>query len=673
MLTIDDCRAVRGSRRARVGVTLFCLAGMLASARADVDPAANAAQELLASKIQARMEAENAEDAAYIDVHSDREDLVKVPMRDGVNLNATVLFPKGAPRKGLPTILLHNPYNTDTHIIPGFGGYLRSLLGSGYAIVILSTRGRYFSEGSYTFLAGSGKDGYDALDWISRQPWSSGKVGTLGCSSSAEEQHKLNAMHHPALAAAVPMGSGAGIGRVGPYNEMGNFYRGGAIMNLWFAWYSEYGYTYRPEFPKDLSREDMQRIARLWALEPSRSPVGLNEAIGTLPLSNVLKSIGAAPSGLDDFVSRMPNDPRWRQVEFGGEGDRAAAPVLYVNSWYDVSIGPNTAMFEYQVKNAATAAAREQSRMIVAPTLHCVMGRVESEHTVVGRRDVGDARFDYVGFVQRWFDHWVKGVDNGITKAPRVQAYAMGANRWRSYDAWPPRESRSVTYYLDSDGGANSREGNGRLVATRPGTPARDSFAYDPLQPVPTVGGGICCFAGVEGGAFDQATVEQRKDVLVYTSAPLAESLEVTGPIQVSLYLSSDVKDTDLMVKLVDVYPDGRAYNLDQSVQRVRWREGYEQPVFMTPGQVYKVELPPLVTSNSFGAGHRIRIQVSSSSFPHFERNLNTGGSNFDEKDPVVANNVIHHSPEHPSQIVLPVVGGRVAPDRLSRGSSSPR
>jgi len=220
----------------------------------------------------------------------------------------------------------------------------------------------------------------------------------------------------------------------------------------------------------------------------------------------------------------------------------------------------------------------------------------------------------------------------------------------------PPRDARPVTYYLDSDGGAASSNGNGRLTTARPRKAAQDPYTYDPLKPTPSVGGQTCCFAAAKAGSFDQSEVQKRPDVLVYTSDPLTETLEVTGPIQVSLYFSSDAKDTDLMVKLVDVDPDGKAFNLDEQALRLRWREGDDRPVFMEANKVYKVDLPPLVTSNAFLAGHRIRVAISSSQFPQYERNLNTGGRNYDEKDPVIAHNVLHHGPAQLSSIVLSVV-----------------
>ncbi len=594
---------------------------------------------------------------AYIANHADREEQVMMPMRDCVKLSSLIFFPKDRPRQNLPAILFRSPYLIDPGEIHRFAEYLQSFLKNGYAAVIQNVRGRYFSEGTYTYLVGSGKDGYDTVEWITKQPWSNGKVGTLGCSSTAEEQHKLNAMQPPGLAATVPMGSGAGIGRVGPYNEMGNFYRGGAVQGLWFSWYYDAAYTYRPAFPTNLPRETMIRLKRFWNLQPNIPASNVDKLIWTLPLNKIMDKMEAAPSDLDDFVNRLPNNPLWKDTDFGGEGDRYGAPMLMINSWYDVSIGPNVALFEDQTKNAANENARNNMFMVIAPTTHCMEGAMESEHTIVGERDLGDARFDYVGLVQNWFDRFLKGADNGVTKRPKVQAYMMGANQWRSYTSWPPKEVEYVTYYLDSGGNANSLRGDGRLSLSKSSKPGNDAFIYHPMYPAPSLGGSICCFsANFQGGSFDQTNNEMRDDVLVYSTPPLQEKIEIAGPVKVSLYLSSDAKDTDLTVKLIDVDPGGKAYNLDENIQRVRWRKGWEKPVFMEPGRVYKVDVGPLVTSAAFMPGHRIRIEVSSSNFPRFERNLNTGGNNFDEAKGQTARNVIHHSAQHPSQIVLPVL-----------------
>jgi uncharacterized protein len=614
----------------------------------------------------------DADAVAYINAHSDKEDMVMIPMRDGVRLYSLIIFPKGQARQSLPTVLIRTPYLIRPDDL-SFKRYVRSFLEHGYAVVFEYWRGRYYSEGTYKeVFEGAGEDGYDTVEWLAKQPWSNGKIGALGCSSSAEEQQKLNAMHAPGFAASVPMGAGAGIGRIGPYNEHGNFYRGGAMVMGWFNWEYGYGYTYRPLFPPNLTREQMIQLHRHWSLEPdsgsqrgsSATPQAeIETAIWTLPLNHIMTTMGAAPSELDEKVSRLPNDPRWQSLQIENEGDTDNAPTLAINSWYDISIGPNTAMYQYQAQHAANDVARKNMFMIIAPTTHCAEGTFESEHTVVGERDMGDARFDYVGFIQRWFDHWLRGIDNGITNEPKVRAYMMGINQWRSYDAWPPKEVTNVAYLLDSDGRANSALGDGRLSTMKPAKAAADTFVYDPMRPVPTRGGGQQGW-GIstvfdKAGSVDQSTIELRDDVLVYSTPPLTQSIAITGPVSVSLFLSSDRKDTDVTVKLLDVYPDGKAYNLDENIQRVRWRDGWDRPVLMEPNHVYRVNVGPLVTSNEFLAGHRIRIEVSSSNFPAFERNLNTGGNNYDEATGLVAHNVIHHGPEHPSMIVLPVVATR--------------
>ncbi len=589
----------------------------------------------------------------YFATQVDREDLVQIPMRDGVRLNATLEFPKNQPRRDLPTILTFFPYPIEW---VATSKDTQNFLQHGYAIAIVNTRGRYFSEGVYTYMGGSGADSSDTIDWLAKQPWSNTRVGAIGCSSSAEEQNKMNAMQNPHFAAAVPRSFGAGVGKIGPYAEMGTFFRGGIMQNFWLSWYYGYGFKYRPAFPAGLSHEDMLRLSKTWTLEPGNiAPVDFDQVVWTLPEDSIPRLIGAAPSDLDSFMHWPVNDPRWSTIDLGNEGDRNGAPALYVNAWYDVSTGPNVAMFQYQSQHAANATARDNTLMVVAPTAHCQQAAA-TEHTVVGERDMGDARFDYSGLYVRWFDHWLKGIDNGVEREPKVRAYLMGTNQWRSYRAWPPLEAKPVVYYLQSAGRANTAAGDGRLVNRPPGGDQADRYTYDPLHPTPSVGGQVCCFNAAKPGAWNQQEVEARPDVLVYTSDPLDRSVEATGPVQVSLFLSSDVKDTDIIAKLIDVYPDGTAYNLDEQALRVRYRAGFDHQVLMDPGHVYKISLPPLVTSNAFLRGHRIRIAISSSSFPVLERNLNTGGPNSSESNPVIAHNVIHHGGAYLSSVTLSVV-----------------
>jgi hypothetical protein len=331
-------------------------------------------------------------------------------------------------------------------------------------------------------------------------------------------------------------------------------------------------------------------------------------------------------------------------------------PSFWFASWYDVSISPNLALFNHVRNNIKDPEVSNNQYLVIAPTLHCRYTRA-SENTIVGERNMGDARLDYDGLIYGWFDYWLKGEKNGILEnTPRIQYYTMGINQWQQAETWPPEGTEMTTYYLNSGGSANSLYGDGTLSTNKPRGDVKDTFVYDPHNPVPSYGGNVCCTGNaVEGGSFDQQEMETRNDILVYSTSPLEEGVEVSGFIECTLYVSSDAKDTDFTLKLIDVHPDGSAYNLDETIQRVRYREGYDKEVFMEEGEVYKIELSALATSNYFKKGHQIRIEVSSSNFPRFERNLNTGGNNYDESKGVVARNSVHHSVEYPSQIRLPI------------------
>jgi len=337
-------------------------------------------------------------------------------------------------------------------------------------------------------------------------------------------------------------------------------------------------------------------------------------------------------------------------------------------SWYDVSVGPNLAAYNHVRKTARPEIANQQYA-VIAPTLHCAFKRA-TENTVVGERSMGDARLNYDELTWGWFDRFLKGEQNGLLeKTPKVQYFTMGINKWQSSDTWPPVGAQPMTYYLSSNGKANTLNGDGMLSLTPPATDAPDKFSYDPMNPVPSYGGNVCCTGNaVAGGSFDQRKMEERPDILVYSTEPLKEGVEVSGPIEVTLYVSSDAKDTDFTVKLIDVYPDADLYNLDETIQRMRYRNGYDKPqVWMESGKVYKVKLSAMTTSNYFEAGHRIRIEVSSSNFPRFDRNMNTGGKNYDETKGIIANNAVHHSRQYPSEVKLTVVKKATAAGTASR------
>jgi hypothetical protein len=618
---------------------------LLLSARVILAPSTSAQENVLGA----------LEEIAVIDQK------VMVPMRDGIRLATDVYRPKtDAP---VPVIFSRTPYNFNAW---GDGEQRTrtyqaayDAVKRGYAYVVQNERGRYFSEGDWDILGTPLTDGYDALTWMAGQLWSNGKVGTLGCSSTAEWQMAVAALDHPALAALVPMGFGAGVGRVGDWYEQGNWYRGGAQQMLFTSWlYGVQNDVARPMLDPGLSQEDRIRLARSFDLAPERPPVDWSKAFRHLPVADIIKHVDGPKGVYEKMIRRTPNDPAWYEGGLYHDDMPFGAPSLWFTSWYDVSTGPNLALFNHVREHATDPEVAANQYAVIAPTLHCGYQRA-TEETVVGERNVGDARLDYDALIYGWFDYWLKGEDNGILEeTPRVQYYTMGLNTWQASETWPPEGAAMTTYYLASGGQANSVFGDGTLTTTPPGPEDRpDAFTYDPAYPVPSYGGNVCCTGGaIEGGAFDQRPLETRNDILVYTTDPLDEGVEVSGTIEITLYVSTDVRDTDFTVKLIDVYPDGRAYNLDETIQRARYREGYDRAVFMEAGQVYEIPVSPMSTSNYFAPGHRIRIEVSSSNFPRFTRNLNTGGNNYDETEGVVARNTVHHSAAYPSQIRLPIV-----------------
>lgn len=584
------------------------------------------------------------------------ERIVLVPMRDGVGLATNVFRPKDA--KGpLPTILWKTPYNE----LGMRGASLRYALAAvnrGYAFVIQNERGRYFSEGKYQILGYPQTDGYDALSWIAKQSWSNGKVGTLGCSSSAEWQLALAAQNHPAHAAMVPMAAGAGIGKVGRFQEQGNWYTGGVPRNLFFVWLYHVDTPVRPELPSALDPKIRARVAQYNELAAKKPDVEWPKQIRHLPVDTMLTDLGEPPGTFEELIRRTPADPAWRAGGLYHDNMGWGVPALWFNSWYDVSIGPNLELFNHARTANTDAEASANQYAVIAPSAHCQYNKLSAD-TKVGERSMGDARFDVDGTIFSWFDRWVKGDKSAFAPStPRVQYFTMGENAWKSSTQWPPKEAKTVRMYLRSGGGANSLYGDGRLDQTPPPASEKpDRFTYDPLNPVQTVGGGDCCNGGIViPGASDQRMIESRADVLVYSSAPLSEPMEVTGFVDAVLKVSSSAKDTDFAVKLVDVAADGTAYIIADTIFRARYRNGFDKPEPMSTGKVYEIRLTPMATSIRFEKGHRVRVEVTSSNFPKFVRNLNTGGANESESEPVVANNAIHHAGDDASYVELPVV-----------------
>ncbi len=587
------------------------------------------------------------------------EEKVMMPMRDGIRLATDIYRPKADGT--YPIIFSRTPYNFNSwgDGEQRLGNARRALdyVKQGYIYVVQNERGRYFSEGEWDILGVPLTDGYDAFEWMKNQAWSNGKIGTIGCSSTAEWLMAVSALNHPSHAAMVPQGFGAGVGRVGNINEQGNWYRGGAEQMLFFAWlYGVEHDKFKPRIPAGATQEDLIRISRFYDLAPENPQVDMSEALSHLPIQDILKNVNGKREIFDKMIRRKPNDPEWFEGGLYHDNMEITTPSFWFTSWYDVSITPNLALFNHVRNNAKDAFVRDNQYLVIAPTLHCAYTRA-TENTIVGERSVGDARLNYNEQITKWFDLWLKAETNDFKETtPRVQYYTMGTNQWQTANTWPPENTKMTTFYLNSNGDANSRFGDGKLTTKQATTDNPDSFTYDPMAPVPSYGGNVCCTGNaVKGGSFNQMEMEARNDILVYSSDVLTEDTEVSGFIEATLYVSSDVKDTDFTLKLIDVAPDGTAYNLDETIQRVRYREGYDKELFMEKGNVYKVALTPLSTSNVFKKGHRIRIEISSSNFPRFARNLNTGGNNYDESVGVVAHNKVHHSKVHPSQIRIPI------------------
>ena len=593
-----------------------------------------------------------------------------IPMRDGVRISADVYHPKGTSKK-YPAIWVRTPYNFNywdiANGVPRDMTRVLTAIKRGYAYVVMQERGQFFAEGEWDVLGAPFTDGEDEVAWMINQPWSNGKVGTTGCSSTAEWQLGVVARDIPGFAAFNVQGFGCGVGRIGPYYEQGNWYRGGAFMMYNLTWFYTNQKPQRPTFPSNISQEDLVRLSKSWDLAAHPPRVDWwRKGFWILPVQDILKKLDGMKGPFADPISvgsggemirRTPNDPRWYKGVLWHDNMRINVPGLWYMSYYDIAIGPNLEAYNF-VRKTAKGAAANQQWAIIAPVGHCAFTRA-TEHTIVGERDMGDARLNYQEIMYGFFDRFLKGEHSEVLDAlPKVTYYTMGMNKWQASDTWPPKGAEPITFYLSSGGKANTLNGDGALVLKPPSVDKPDLFTYDPMDPVPTRGGyRVTSDPERLGGSFDQRKIENRADVLVYTSEPFKEGTEVTGPIVPTLYVSSDAKDTDFTVKVIDVYPDGTAYNLDESIQRMRYRDGYDKPlVWMQPGKVYKVTLQPLTTSNYFDIGHRLRIEVSSSSFPLYERNLNTGGKNYDEVKGVVAHNAVHHSVKYPSSLTVTVV-----------------
>jgi putative CocE/NonD family hydrolase len=503
--------------------------------------------------------------------------------------------------------------------------------------VALDVRGKGHSEGEYQIQSRDRDDGYDTIDWAASQPWSTGKIGTFGCSYLGETQILLAGARHPKHVAAVPQAAAGGLGSAGGYWSAFGAYTQGVFLTSAVGWF-------------------------LGAGAKDRNPVApdsfdFSELLRTKPAIEMIRRIKGPRTDFEDYLSHRPGDPYWQTQGYATDTTRFDVPALHVNSWLDFGAEQTLFLFNLFRTNAVSARARDNQYVIISPTGHCASEAAE-EHTRVGDRDVGDARLGYWQIYLNWFDYWLKGVGAGLRAMPKVQYYVIGAGEWRSSNTWPLPDQRPVSFYLSSRRGANTNGGDGVLTQARPTAQGKDTLTFDPDDPFPSRGGTICCTGNPKDqpGIFDQADLESRPDLLVYSTPPLAANLTIAGPVRANLYVSSDAKDTDFTTKLLDVDPDGKVWNVVDGVARVRYRNGLQSPELMEPGRVYQVEVNIKSIAYQFKAGHRVRLHLSSSNFPQWERNSNTGGNIFDETTYLVARNAVHFGPAQPSALILPVV-----------------
>ncbi|HVY89485.1 MAG TPA: CocE/NonD family hydrolase, partial [Hyphomonadaceae bacterium] len=539
---------------------------------------------------------------------------LQAKMRDGVRLDTSVWLPKADGK--FPVVLTRTPYRTE------MGAFQTKLLQQGYAVVEQHERGRYLSEGQMHMLGRADEDGWDTLEWITHQAWSNGKIATYGCSSSAENQMKLASLNHPAHKAMIVGSPGVGIAESGPHHEQGNFWRGGVWQQGWMDYFLAEMQTEWPQLPAGLSDTERTRLSTAFTVDnanhlPARA---LDKARMFLPMTGIPEQVGAPQTELGDYLARGPSNPAWAE-DRATDKDVIKVPGLWAEALYDIS-SPQTVNYFETMRKANPAGSQS---IIITNGQHCSFSR---PRTKIGDRPLGDATLDYPELALAWLNKWMKDDKFAATPKQPVTVYMAGANRWATFPSVPmPGQGDTKTLYLSGGGKANTGAGDGVLADIAPASMVADKFRYDPTDPVISHGGqisGVGSDQTENDGAYDQRDIERRKDVLVYTSAPLTEDTAVFGYVDTQLYVASSAPDTDFTVKLVDVDPNGTAWNIADTIQRMRYRNGDARAEFINPGEVYPVKPPPMLAANVFLKGHRIRIEISSSNFPTYARNLNT-------------------------------------------------
>lgn len=559
--------------------------------------------------------------APYLNVVVERH--VEIPMRDGVVLRATMLRPD-APGK-FPALVYRTPYGQERYSDePDFPMVAAQ---NGYVVFLVDVRGRYTSDGVFEAYRQEKQDGYDTVEWAGTCEVCAGPVGSWGGSYPGFVQWLALSQDPPHYATAVPT--------MTPTSSHHFFFMGGAFNATWFDWFMPLIVPDLRRRAGDTSGPQVNREAyEAWVAQR-------DEVFRQRPLVGVDLLRRWAPYYYD-WLTHPDDGDWWRFADVEQDFEKIEVPVYLVTGWYDNNYGPvgATRGFNGMRQRGGSLAARQRTKLIIGPWTHTNLAITK---TRFGELNFGpNAGLDFEAFLLRWFDARLKGIDTGIDAEPPVRIFTMGANRWRWENEWPPARAQETSWYL----------GSGTLSSQPPAAAATDGYVYDPADPVYDQ-------RYEESGALDQAAFESRRDVLVYTSPPLEQDVEVTGEMFAELYVSVDVPDTDLAVRVTDVHPDGTSYSIngpESGYLRLRYREGFDRQVPMPPGQVVRIRIGQMLTSNLFKRGHRIRLQVTSSRLPHYDPNPNTGEEIATATRLQPATVTVHHGPGTPSRLLLPVI-----------------
>jgi uncharacterized protein len=553
---------------------------------------------------------------------------VAVPMRDGVVLRADVLLPRGKGR--FSTLVYRTPYNKE-EALKGYTTFQHAVE-RGYAVVVQDVRGRYASAGEFAAYQNEGHDGYDTIEWAARQPWSNGNIGTFGLSYPGAVQWLAAVESPPHLKAMVPAMT---------FSTPRNFFYSSGVFDMsWIAWTWE-------DIAPDLRAKKNLPGQKTYPEAEAAWPKAKDKMLWTQPLDALAELRGVAPFYYE-WLKHPPDDSWWNWAELRDKYARVQAAVLNLSGWYDEDYGPEGATTNYLGLLAARKGQRDaRTHLLIGPWIHGVQ---ETAKTKSGEREFGPAAaINYDQVVLDWMDHYLRAINNGVEREKPVRLFLMGENRWLNEKTWPPADAKPTSFYL---AGAGPGKRGGTLGQAAPSEEEFSVFTSDPAHPV------IDAYSG-KLGAHDFRELAKRPDVLVFDSEPLTKDVSVLGPITAEIYVSCDCPDFDLWARLLDVAPDGTAFNLmspGNDVLRASYREPQGGRQLLTPGKIYQLTLPNMRTGNVFAAGHRIRLQISGSFFPDFSRNLQSGELETTSASMRKAEIRVYHDREHPSRIVLPVV-----------------